>query len=235
MLHNTRALAAKINKPLVIFDLEHTGGKKEVRHITEFAAVIVTPSGELEGYSSLVRPPSGTPFNPYVVRLTGISPKTVEKAPGWNAVAADAILPYQDAVWVGFNSRAADMPVVLAECQRLSIEFKAPNLHLDLMRLTALKGSLSERVAQVAPELDISGIHRAAKDALLTLWLLEATLPQLTPTQIRECSLPTSLVFRDSCQQATLTASRDLPLTWRNTQAAAKPGILESVLNFIFG
>jgi hypothetical protein len=74
--------------------------------------MLVTPAGDLSSYASLVRPPKGTQFNPIVCRLTGISPHSLEKAPAWERVFEEFVLPNRGALWVGFSSRSSDTPLV---------------------------------------------------------------------------------------------------------------------------
>lgn len=196
MFLRTKALAARLAKPVVVFDLEHTGGAKGNRAITEFAAYVVFPDGRLQAYSSLVKPHAGAVFNPIVARITGITAQTVANSPRWVAVAERAVLPYQDALWVGFNSRASDMPVLLEECARHGLRWSAPGCHLDLMRVTPEKGALSKFVAMWVPDLDTEGAHRATKDALMTLWLTEALLGSLTDEEVDSAMQPLSKVAR---------------------------------------
>lgn len=165
-------LAARFNRPLVVFDLEHTGGTKENRAITEIAAQIIHPDGRYEQYATLVKPPAGTDFLPLVCRLTGIWPSTVKHAPPWAKVITDFVLPYRNAIWVGFNSRVCDTPVILAECRRNGVELEQM-AQLDLIRVRKNGGKLSAQVAELVPDFDTSGAHRAAKDALMTLALLQ--------------------------------------------------------------
>lgn len=166
-------LARRIARPVVCFDLEHTGGKKEVRGITDLGLVVISPEGERTDVSQLVKPGAHCVFEPYVSRLTGIWPSTVSKAPAWPEVMRQQVLPLQDALWVGFNSRTCDMPILRESCRQEQVTFE-PMLHLDLMRdvSTALSGSLSVRVKSVYPDVDTTGAHRACFDADLTLRLL---------------------------------------------------------------
>lgn len=57
-LHYARCceLSNIYGKELVVFDLEHTGGPKGARGITEFGAVVLGPGGIQQEYLSLVRP-----------------------------------------------------------------------------------------------------------------------------------------------------------------------------------
>ncbi|MBK3780027.1 3'-5' exonuclease [Paraburkholderia aspalathi] len=189
MYPNTIALARRLSKSIVAYDLEHTGGAKGSRAITDFGAMLVTPDGDVSSYTSLVKPPDGTPFNPIVCRLTGIYPNTVKNAPGWEKVVTEFILPNHQALWVGFNSRTCDTPVVYSETRRVGHEL-APVTQLDLMRIGNLEGSLSKRVAQLVPGFDTSGAHRALEDAVMTLVLLEAQLPDITSQELADQLAP---------------------------------------------
>ena len=51
MYSNTLALARRIEKAVVAFDLEHTGGAGASRAITDFGAMVVYPDGTLTSSS----------------------------------------------------------------------------------------------------------------------------------------------------------------------------------------
>lgn len=173
------ALANRLNKTLIGFDLEHTGGKG--RGITEFGATGVTPDGHVLEYVSLVKPRTECEFMPFVCRLTGIWPETVEQAPVWGAVLEQFVLPNKDAIWCGFNSRSSDMPIVRKESAVAGVDASVL-LHLDLMRVSSgMKGSLTERVSMLWPDVDVSGAHRALADSRFTMLLLEGLLTQGEP------------------------------------------------------
>lgn len=185
MYANTIALARRLNKPVVVFDLEHTGGKGAGRCVTEFGAYRVTPDGLVTSYSSLVKPPDTAIFSPYVCNLTGIYPETLAAAPGWSQVLQEFVLPNCDALWVGFASRTNDAPLVMKESLHVGHQL-APLHQLDLMRVGTVKGRLPVRLAQLVPGFDTSGAHRSLKDALMTLTLLEAQLPLLNEHELTQ-------------------------------------------------
>lgn len=183
MYPNTLALARRIGKPVIAFDLEHTGGAGETRAITDFGAMVVTPEGEVASFSSLVKPPATALFNAYVSNLTGIYPETVADAPGWSHVLTEFVVPNQGALWVGFNSRACDAPLLRKESLRIGVELAQLD-QLDLMRVGELEGGLVKRLAHLVPDYDLTGAHRGLKDALMTLALLEAQLPSITELEL---------------------------------------------------
>ncbi len=221
----TKALAARLGRPVVVFDLEHTGGRKETRGITEFAAYIVLPTGELQAYSSLVKPLKGVLFNAVVTGITGITPRTVAGAPAWSKVATDMVIPYRDALWVGYNSRASDMPILVEETARHGLTFDIPPCHLDLMRVTPAKAPLSAQLAQFVPDLDTAGAHRAAKDALMTLWLLEALLPVLSDEALDIAVQPDSKVARVARPEPLYQSAMELHVEWRSGRPAAPASV----------
>lgn len=189
MYPNAIALARLVSKPIVAFDLEHTGGAGDNRAITDFGAMLVTPDGDVSSFASLVKPPAGINFNSYVCQLTGIYPETVKDAPGWAHVLHEFVLPNRGALWVGFNSRSCDMPMVRKESSRVGHELELFS-QFDLMRVGKLEGGLTKRLAQLVPEFDTSGAHRGLKDALMTLALLEAQLPLLTELEVKNQLAP---------------------------------------------
>lgn len=185
MYENTIALARRLNKPVVVFDLEHTGSTGAGRCVTEFGAYRVSPDGAVTSYTSLVKPPETAIFSNFVCNLTGIYPETVAAAPGWAQVLQEFVLPNCGALWVGFASRTNDTPLVMKESLHVG-EPLAPLHQLDLMRVGTVNGRLPERLAQLVPDFDTSGAHRSLKDALMTLTLLEAQLPLLDERELAQ-------------------------------------------------
>lgn len=176
-----QALAARLARPLVFYDLEHTGGKADERGVTEFASVIVTPSKIEIGVNTLVDPGQDVPFNPFVTKITGITRKMVAGKPVWPTACAAFVLEHEESVWCGFNSRSCDSKMILSEHRRFGLRAPGFRHQLDVMRLARLlgeRGSLSQLVAAHAPHAATIA-HRALGDALMTLALLEALSPHV--------------------------------------------------------
>ncbi|WP_087864701.1 3'-5' exonuclease [Comamonas thiooxydans] len=173
MYEKATQLAKALNRDLVAFDLEHTGGG--CRKITEFGAVRVTPSGDVSSFGSLVQPGPGAVFMPFVTRLTGITAKTVADAPMWDAIFSRYVQVHKDALWFGFNSSSCDMPILRKDSERYGLDASVLR-HVDLMRFGGLTGSLTDRIAKLWPKVPLSGAHRAEQDADFTMLLLEGLL-----------------------------------------------------------
>lgn len=192
---NTRhavELASSTSKDLVIFDIEHTGGTKETRGITELAALVIDQSGCAHSFSSFVKPWEHAQFNPYVVDKTGITPEKVKNAPAWSEVFEAFVNPHKNSIWIGFNSVASDIPIMTDECERLGISLDIES-HIDIRRASGIKGSLEVNINKRFPNLDTSANHRALFDAYLTLLLTESLANE--GLCLRSCLEGTSMGF----------------------------------------
>lgn len=172
-------LASRLGRNLVFFDIEHTGGAADTRRIIEFGAYVVDPHGRESTYSSLISVPRGTVFNPYAMRANKINRRDLVGKPSWQQVYMDFVQDHSSGTWVGFNSNVCDTPIIQSECRRHGLD--APGYQeLDLMRNpvigSGLSGSLSERLKKLDPLVSTHGMHRALKDAWMTMALFEALL-----------------------------------------------------------
>jgi len=179
------SLAKSLKIPLVIFDLEHTGGRRETRGITEFAACVFDEKGGLTTYQTLINPREEAVFNPFASQKTGITAQTVKDAPPWRTVLDAFILPHSESIWIGFNSNGSDIPIMREECAKLGVDVEFPK-RLDLRAAARIKTGLTATLALLRPDMALSGAHRALADVKLTLFLLESLLEQnvLTPACI---------------------------------------------------
>ena len=180
---NLFKLSRQLARPLVVFDIEHTGSKKEERGITEFACIIITGSSAYPGLNSFVNPGQGIHFNPFAMKKTGISQRTVANAPAWHQEASDFVLDNQDCVWTGFSSRKNDIPIIQYEHQRFGLPVPGFRWQLDVMSLARgvtgrNSGSLGSLLEELVPGKAREG-HRAMADVFMTIDLLEHLLPSM--------------------------------------------------------
>lgn len=178
-MKNVLELAARLGRKLVFFDIEHTGGSKEQRRIIEFGAYVVDVQGQKTTYSTLVSVPRDTHFNSHAMKANKIARRELVGKPTWNRVYEDFVENHLDGLWIGFNSKHCDSLIIRSECLRSGLE-EPQYQELDLMRSSVigagLKGSLSERLKKVDPRASIDGMHRALKDAWMTMALLDGLL-----------------------------------------------------------
>lgn len=176
-------LSRQLARPLVVFDIEHTGSKAEERGITEFACLVIADSCAYPGLNSYINPGRGVYFNPFASRKTGITQKTVANAPAWHDEAADFVLDRQDCVWIGFSSRQNDIPIIQYEHQRFGLKRPEFTWQLDAMTLARQvtgrkQGGLGSLVEDLLPDKVRKG-HRAMADVMMTVDLVEHLLPSM--------------------------------------------------------
>jgi DNA polymerase-3 subunit epsilon len=111
----------KVDKTIVVFDLETTGPWVERDKIIEIALIKITPDGTRETYHSKVNP--GVPIPEAVVKLTGITNEEVEKAPPFRDIARDVLNFIQDADIGGFNVERFDLPLLAREFNEIGLAF----------------------------------------------------------------------------------------------------------------
>ncbi len=216
------ALAQALQKVLVFFDLEHTGGPKY--RATEIGAVMLAPDGTCSEFSALVRPPEGTYFQPFVVKLTGITKASLADKPTWQRVHHELVLPYKDAIWVGFGSKGTDLPLVHKESLALGEDLSSQLLHLDLYGLGDVQGKLTDRVAQLWPGTDTSNAHRALADAHYTALLLEGLLKAGLPLLADINSGRVNLVYEKPIPKAERVKPKRAPATFDRSFFSDAPG-----------
>jgi DNA polymerase III subunit epsilon len=103
----------KLNRSLVVFDLETTGSWVEKDRIIEVGMVKVSPQGEETSYVRKVNPQMTIPEE--VVVLTGISNQDVAQAPPFSEIAGEVHDFIADSDLGGFSIENFDIPVLKRE------------------------------------------------------------------------------------------------------------------------
>lgn len=150
--------------PIAFVDLETTGNNTQEDTITEIGILIIHPSGEVEQWSSLIRPQSLIP--PFIEKLTGITNEMVMDAPHFSELAPDILRKLDSCLFVAHNV-GFDYHVLLQHFQSLGYDFKLPYLCTVKTSRRLLKGFPSYSLGSLCSHLDISleNAHRALDDA----------------------------------------------------------------------
>jgi len=117
----------KINRPVVVFDLETTGTWVERDRIVEIALVKLLPdpagggAGGRETFESRVNP--GMPIPPRVSEITGITDADVKDAPPFKQIAQKVLEFIGDADLGGFNVERFDLVILEREFFEAGIKF----------------------------------------------------------------------------------------------------------------
>ena len=112
----------KLNKPLVIFDLETTGINTSHDRIVELYMIKIEPDGSRSDLFQRFNP--GIPIPPEIVAIHGISNEDVANEPAFKDKAHDINQFLQNCDFAGFNSNKFDFPMLVEEFYRAGIEFE---------------------------------------------------------------------------------------------------------------
>jgi len=171
----------KLNRPLVVFDLETTGTNVAEDRIVEIALVVLEPAqrGSALGRSLrswLVNP--GRPIPPQATAVHGITDADVADAPSFAELAAAIHAAFEGADLSGFHAERFDIPLLAAEFKRVGLVFPAPGTHVLDSHTLFVRQQPRDLAAAVATYCGRSheGAHRAEADALAAADVLLAQL-----------------------------------------------------------
>ena len=175
----------KLDRPLVVFDIESTGVNARQDRIIELAAIRIDPDGTETEHTWLLNP--GVPIPPETTQIHGISNEMVKDCPSFEDRAAEIEAFFAGADLSGFNSDRFDVPCLEAEFERVGRNFGASSRrHVDVQRIYH---KMEPRDLSAAVRFycghDHVGAHGAAADARATLEVLKAQLvkyPELPKT-----------------------------------------------------
>ncbi len=124
----------KLDRPLIVFDIEATGISPRADRIIELAAIrIETDSSEVKGYW-LINP--GIPIPVETTAIHGITDEIVREQPTFKDKALEILSFFREADLAGFNAGRFDIPMLSEEFTRAGIPFDAPSRRLlDAQRI----------------------------------------------------------------------------------------------------
>lgn len=166
-----------------VIDIETSGGKFGEERIIE-VAVFRYEDGEItDQLISLVNPQG--PIQPYVQKLTGITPKMVRRAPKFHEIAKRIIEITEDAVFVAHNV-SFDYRVVQDEFSRLGYDYQRKTLDTITHAQRLIPGLKAYGLETLCESLGILNTHRhrADGDARATVKLLQILLDKDTDKKI---------------------------------------------------
>ncbi len=167
----------KLNKPLVILDLETTGTWIEKDKVIEIAMIRLSPSGEKDIYTKRINP--GMPIPPVVVELTGISDEAVKDAPSFKDVAREILAFLGEADIGGFNVEKFDVPLLERELREAGCTLGMADRRIfDAQKVFHLneKRDLTAAYAFYCDGKKLEGAHAALADTEATLEVMEGQI-----------------------------------------------------------
>lgn len=111
----------KIEKSLVVLDVESTGVWVEKDKIIEIALIKYNPAGQKEIYHKKINP--GISIPAVVVKLTGITDQDVKDAPSFRQVSKEIFAFIGESDLGGFNVERFDLPLLEREFAEAGLKF----------------------------------------------------------------------------------------------------------------
>jgi len=111
----------KLQKPLVIFDLETTGLDLVKDRVIQLSYIKVYPDGHEVRGNELINPEKN--IEPVITQLTGISNDDVKDKPTFKQLAAKLAEVFSGSDIAGFNSNHFDVPLLAEEFLRAGVDF----------------------------------------------------------------------------------------------------------------
>ena len=156
----------------VIVDVETTGGSPKDSKITELAMYKFDGEKIIDEFITLLNPEQTIPD--FIVRLTGITDKMVERAPKFYEVAKKIIEFTEGCIFVAHNV-SFDYGMMRSEFKRLGYDFRLPHLCTVRSARFVMPGYPSYSLGKICNSLGIKidGRHRAGGDAFATAELFK--------------------------------------------------------------
>lgn len=168
------AYCGRFGVPVVVVDLETTGGNMFEDRVTE-VGLLRFENGSVKQYQWLVNPQQSIPS--FVARLTGIDDDLVADAPLFSEIADELLMLLRGSLVVAHNSKF-DYTFLRHEFQRIGIDFAAPALCTVQLSRRLYPQFFKHNLDSIIERFDIQveSRHRALSDVLVLANFLEHSL-----------------------------------------------------------
>lgn len=163
----------RLNKPLVVFDLETTGIQIATDRIVEIYCIKIQPNGEEEHLHQLLNPT--IPIPPEVSQIHGIWDKDVQGQPTFADFAERLNTFLGDCDFGGFNSNRFDFPMLAEEFYRAGVAFDTNRKFIDAQRIFHKMEPRNLTAAyKFYCDKDLTDAHSAKADTVATWEIIKA-------------------------------------------------------------
>jgi DNA polymerase-3 subunit epsilon len=166
----------KLERPLVVFDLETTGVDPNTDRIVEISVLRVAPDGTRESRTRRINP--GRPIPAGATAVHGIRDQDVRDEPSFRQIARGLLDFMADADLAGFNISRFDLPLLDREFRNCGLDLQVSKRRVvDAMTIYHRK-ERRDLSAAVSFYLGRSheGAHAAEADVIATIEVLDAQL-----------------------------------------------------------
>ncbi len=162
----------KLERPLVVFDIESTGVSPQRDRIVEIAVLKIFPDGQTQNTVRRLNPEM--PIPPGATAIHGISDDDVKDCPVFTLIAEKLFGYIADCDLCGYNITGFDIPMLESEFKRAGLEFKVDDRKvIDVYNIFC---KLYPRTLSAAYEFfcgkELVGAHGAAADTAATFEVL---------------------------------------------------------------
>ena len=208
-------LQIKLERPLIVFDIESTGISPRRDRIIELAAIKICLDGSEISKCWLLNPT--VPIPPETTAIHGISDEDVRDCPTFQDKAEEIFEFFRDCDLSGFNADRFDIPCLEEEFARCAMNFASSRrLHIDVQRIyhRMEPRDLSAAVSFYCGKLH-NDAHGAEADAAATLAVLKE---QFLRAEDRYQQLPRSVKELDEylVPRDPLNADRNGLFRWKD-------------------
>lgn len=164
----------KLERPLVVLDLETTGTWIEKDKIVEIAMIRCLPDGTREDFHCRVNP--GIQIPKRVSELIGITNEDIKDKPKFREIAQKVRDFIGDADLAGYNIDRFDLPLLLREFQECGIAFEWKGVQIYDAQVVYHMNEKRDLSAAYKFYCDkvLENAHSAMADTIATLEILEA-------------------------------------------------------------
>jgi DNA polymerase-3 subunit epsilon len=165
----------KLQKPLVIFDIEATGMRLDTDRIVEIALIKLHPDGKREERVERFNP--GIKMDEEVIAIHGIRNEDVQDSPKFKDLAEDLRLWLDGCDLGGYNSNRFDVPMLVEEFLRAGIGFDENRRYIDMQRIfMKMEPRTLGAALKFFCDKELEDAHEALADARATADVMEAQL-----------------------------------------------------------
>lgn len=186
----------RLERPLVILDLETTGRRVQADRIVEISTLKLMPDGSSNIRTRRFNP--GVPIPPEATAVHGITDADVAEEKSFAQVARSLVAHLDGCDLCGFNIWKFDLKLLAAEFKRAGVPFSTEGRNiLDPMRIYHKREPRDLTAAlKFYCSMDHDGAHGAEADVLAALLVLDGQaeryedLPRSVPELHREMGYP---------------------------------------------
>ena len=191
MLKNIR-----LERPLVVFDLETTGKRVQTDRIVEISLLKLLPDGTNQIKTRRLNP--GIPIPAEATAIHGITDADVANENSFRQIARSLVAYLEGCDLCGYNIWIFDLRMLVNEFKRAEVPFSVAGRHIiDPCRIFHKREPRDLRTAlRFYCRMEHEGAHGAAADVLTALLVLDSQVERYEDLPLTVVELTTRVLMR---------------------------------------